>query len=462
PADPESGSWRPSGTALVTGGTGAIGGHVARLLATRGAPRVVLTSRSGPAAAGAAALAAALAAAGTSVTVAACDSARRAELAGLLDGIAAGGPPLRSVFHAAGNAPGQRVNDIAPADLDVTLAVKAGGASHLDELTLDTGLDAFVLFSSGSATWGSAGLGSYAAANAYLDALADNRRARGLAGTSVAWGLWGGGGLGDGAGGTALQRLGLRDMDPDLAVAALAQSLDADETTLTVADVDWGRFAPVFTLRRPSPLLAGLPEARQATDDAVSAAGPDTGTAASELAGRLAGLHRGAQLRLLTDLVRAQVAAVLGHASADAVEAARAFKDLGFDSVTALELRRRVAAATGLTLPATLVYDYPSSAALAASLHGLLLPDDGSDGQPPVLAELARLGATLRDQRDASPGLRDDITRTLRGLLAGWADAGDDPGPQADRQAALAFETATQDQVFDFLDKELGLPGSAL
>jgi hypothetical protein len=436
---------------------------VARWLATRHAPHTLLTSRSGPGAPGVAALAAELAAAGTAVTVAACDTARRADLAGLLDRIAADqaagdGPPLTAVFHAAGIAPGQRVSDNTPADLAGILGAKATGAACLDELTAGLDLEAFVLFSSGSATWGSANLGGYAAASAYLDALAQGRRARGLSGTSIAWGGWGGGGMTDSEAGAALQRLGLRDMDPELAITALAQALDDGEATLTVADVDWARFAPVFTLRRPSPLISLLPEVAQALhDSAATETQPDEG--ANGLAERLAGLPRAAQDRLLTDVVRAEAAAVLGYASAEAVEPARAFKELGFDSVTAVELRNRLRAVTGLTLPATVIYDHPSSAALAASLRPALITGGETD-EAPILTGIAGLESVLRDV-PANSEMRDEITNALRGMLSNWMEAqlASDSADAAE-ESGIAFDSATPDQVFDFLDKELGMPGS--
>ena len=381
PRDAEA-AWVPRGTALVTGGTGAIGGHVARWLARRGAARVVLSSRTGPAAPGAAALAAQLAAAGATAQVIACDTAERASVAALLDQISLGGPPLTAVMHTAGAAQATPLDQTTVAELAAVAAAKAAGAAHLDELTAGRDLDAFVLFSSISATWGSGLQPGYAAANAFLDALAERRRARGRPATAVAWGPWGGGGMTDADGGTQLQRLGLRLMDPDLAVTALGLALDRGDKLLTVADVDWARFAPAYTLRRPSPLIADLPEVRQAL--AVAAdheGGLRDGTA---LGSQLAGLTAVEQERMLLDLVRADAAAVLGHHSAEAVEPGRAFRDLGFDSLTAVELRARLAAATGLRLPATLVFDYPTPAALAGQLRAELLGVTGGDGAAEV------------------------------------------------------------------------------
>jgi candicidin polyketide synthase FscB len=378
--------WTPGGTVLVTGGTGSIGGHVGRWLAGRGAPRVVLTSRSGPAGSGAAALAAQLAAAGTRAEVIACDTAERAEVEGLLARIAADGPPLTGVMHAAGIARGCAVQNLGPADLAAELAAKGAGTAWLDELTAGLGLDAFVLFSSGAATWGSGSLGGYAAANAFMDAVAERRRARGQAATSVAWGLWGGGGMGAGEAGEQLQRYGMRLMEPDLAIQALAQALDGGDTLVAVADVDWDQFAPTFTLRRPSPLISSLPEVRRTLADAgPDPAGPQARTG---LGRRLAEMSRPEQDRTLTDLIRAEVAAVLGHSSAAAVDPERAFKDLGFDSVTAVELRNRLNTTSGLHLSSTLVFDYPTAAALADHLRAELL-GMRSAADAPVMAAAA-------------------------------------------------------------------------
>ena len=385
PPDGTDEGWAPRGAVLVTGGTGAISGHIARWLARRRAERVVLASRSGPAAPGAAALAAELAGRGTAVTVVACDTAQRDAVAWLLAWIGASGPPLTAVLHAAGAGQGVAVADVTVAELAGVLAAKAAGAAHLDELTAGLDLDAFVLFSSASATWGSGLQAGYAAANAFLDGLAERRRARGLTATSVAWGLWGGGGMGTGETGTQLQRRGLRVMDPALAVSALGHALDHGEGLVTVADVDWARFAPAFTLRRPSPLIADLAEVRQAlaaaATDGDGAVVAGTGT---ELGRRLTGLPQAGQDRMLTNLVRAEAAAVLGHSTPEVIEAARAFKDLGFDSLTAVDLRNRLNAATGLHLPATLVFDYPTPALLADYLRAGLLGLPGNDSAAPV------------------------------------------------------------------------------
>jgi len=443
-------AWVPGGSVLVTGGTGAIGGHVARWLAGRGAPRFVLASRSGPAAAGAGVLAAQLAGAGAQVLVVACDLAERSSVAALLTWIAASGPPLSAVMHAAGAGQATALEEMTAAELAAVVSAKTAGAAWLDELTAGLELDAFVLFSSIAATWGSGLQGGYAAGNAYLDALAGNRQVRGLAATSVAWGPWGGGGMTDAESGTQLQRRGLRLLDPELALRALGQVLDDGEPLLTVADVDWARFAPAFTVRRPSPLIAGLPEVAEALADATAVAGePGTG-AGPELRQRLAGLPPTEQGQVIADLVRAEVAAVLGHASAEAVEAGRAFKDLGFDSLTAVELRNRLNAATGLQLPTTLVFDCPTPAAIAEYLWAEEFQE--KETWVSLLVELDKFESLMSGMTP------DDVTHELvgarlQGFLSKWSNI----GVQAHAKVVTQkIESASDDEIFEFINKELG------
>ncbi|WP_204327967.1 type I polyketide synthase [Streptomyces aureoverticillatus] len=405
PAEPVESAkpWTPRGTALVTGGTGAIGGHVARWLAREGAEHLVLTSRRGLDAPDAAELKAELEELGAEVTVTACDIADRDAVTRLLEALAADGRTLRSVFHAAGVGQTQPLDGMTAADIAEVFGAKTAGAAHLDELVTDEDLDAFVLFSSNSGVWGGGGQGAYAAANAYLDALAQRRRARGLTATCVAWGLWAGGGMAGDEDAEQLRRRGLAAMAPERAVAALAQAVAYDETFLAVADVDWERFAPSFTSLRPSPLIGDLPAVRRALAEPESARGAaaKTGAPGSEWAERLAGLSQAEQERLLLDLVRGQAAAVLGYAGAEAIEPGRAFRELGFDSLTAVEVRNRLATTTGLKLPTTLVFDYPTSAVLASYLRAQLTGDEGAAAGP-----LAAGGAVA---------------------AAGSADAADDP-----------------------------------
>ncbi|MDI5965473.1 type I polyketide synthase [Streptantibioticus silvisoli] len=357
-AGAERREWRPNGTVLITGGTGALGARVARVLAERGARKLVLTSRRGIDAPGAPELVAELSRSGTEAVVVACDIADRAALAALL-----AAHPVTGVVHTAGVIDSVPLADAGPADLAEVLRAKVSGAAHLDVLLAGVPLEAFVTFSSIAGVWGSGGQAAYAAANAFVDALVENRRARGLTGTSVAWGPWGGGGMLAAEGGEEyLHRRGLAAMDPELALRALADAVDHDLGCVTVADVDWAPFAAAFTSRRPSPLLAELPEA------APARAAEDEQAGSAELRGRLAAIGPDDRLRVLVELVRSGAAEVLGHASAEVIEAERPFKDLGFDSLTAVELRERLSQVTGLVLPTTLVFDHPNATALARRL----------------------------------------------------------------------------------------------
>ncbi|WP_086820010.1 type I polyketide synthase [Allokutzneria sp. NRRL B-24872] len=337
-----AGSWRGRGTALITGGTGAIGGHVARWLAGTGVEHIVLTSRRGLDAPGAAELRDDLTARGVRVTVAACDTADRAQLTELLATI----PDLKSVFHTAGVLDDGVLDTLSAERAHAVLDPKVRGAELLHELTGD--LDAFVVFSSITGVWGNAGQGAYAAANAHLDALAERRRRAGLPATSVAWGVWAGGGMAVGAGERNLSKRGVRPMNADSAVIALERALLGRQTVTVVADVDWDAFVPAFTSARTSALLS---EFAPAADS-----GSDLG---------LAALSEAEQIRKLLEVVRAEAAAVLGHAGPEAVEPGRSFKDTGFDSLTSLELRNRINAATGLKLPSTLLFDHPTPEAVA-------------------------------------------------------------------------------------------------
>ncbi|GAB1818041.1 type I polyketide synthase [Herbidospora sp. RD11066] len=341
-----SGGWTPRGTVLVTGGTGALGGHVARWLAAQGASRLILVSRRGLDAPGAADLVAEL---GDLATVVACDLADRRAVEELVAAY-----PIDAVVHTAGVARPAPIAETTAGLVAETFEGKVAGALHLHELLPD--LDAFILYSSNSGVWGGGGQAAYAAANAYLDALAHHRRANGGKATSIAWGAWASGGMTTGDVGEELRRRGVLEMRPELALAALRQVVGADETFMAVADMDWERFAPSFTSGRPSPLLADLPEVQEAL-------------AVEDCAAEVT-LDRAA---LLT-LVRQQAADVLGHASIDAIPPGRAFKELGVDSVTAVELRNKISAALGAKLPATLVFDHPTPAAVTDHLLGATVP----------------------------------------------------------------------------------------
>ncbi|MFE2569958.1 SDR family NAD(P)-dependent oxidoreductase, partial [Streptomyces mirabilis] len=443
--------WTPRGTTLITGGTGAIAGHVAHWLADRDASRLVLTSRSGPSAQGAAVLAAELAEAGSAVDIVACDVSDRAALAGLLEST---GSDLSAVMHTAGVLDDGVVDRLSADRLETVLAAKATSAAYLDELTADLDLDAFVLFSSAASTLGSAGQGNYAAANSYLDAVAEHRKARGLTGLSVAWGLWGGGGLAQSKSEieARMKRLPMPPMDPRLAVRALGEALAGDDAVVTVMDVDWAKLAavPGSTSLTERPLVRDLPEVRRIA--AIRPVAADPARAEGGLAGRLAGLDRAEQDKLLTDVVRAEAAALLGHSSPDAVQARQTFKELGFDSLTSVEFRNRLNTATGLRLPSTVVFDYPNPVALATLLRTELIGDE--EASEPIFDELDQLEASLA-KSTAEHEVHENVTRRLQGILSRWIEKQGDSEFESEKPVEL--ESATPDQLFEFLDKEFGM-----
>ncbi|MEU8709991.1 type I polyketide synthase [Streptomyces sp. NPDC048565] len=359
-------------SALITGGTGALGAEAARWLVRRGARHLVLASRRGPAAPGAAELAAELTEQGASVSVVACDVADRAQLADLL----ANWPvehPLTTVVHTAGVLDDGVIDRLTPERFDRVFRPKVAAAWHLHELTRDRDLVDFVLFSSFVGTVGPAGQANYAAANSSLDALAAHRRALGLTGTSIAWGLWQGPGIADRDGAQhQLAARGLRAMDPRDAVQAMGQVIDRDETAVVVVDVEWSSFHAELVGTRSMSLLTELLDAGEGDDPA----GPADGAAGTGVRERLAGLPATERTYAITDLVRATVAAVLGHTDVNSVESGRSFQETGFDSLTALRFRNRLGVATGLQLPATLIFDYPTPASVTELVYAELFGED--------------------------------------------------------------------------------------
>ncbi|MGW5747670.1 beta-ketoacyl reductase, partial [Amycolatopsis sp. NPDC003861] len=443
---PPARPWQPHGTVLVTGGVSGVGAQVARWLAGAGAGHLVLAARRGARTPGAAELSAELEARGARVTIAECDVADRESLRRLLDGVSA---ELTAVVHAAGVATTGAVGDTTLPEFAEVLAGKAAGAANLDELLAGRPLEAFVLFSSIAAVWGSGGQGAYAAANAYLDALAARRRARGLTATAIAWGAWAGGGMSSDSPDVEdqLRRTGLRTMAVEPALRALARAVERAGSDLVVTDVDWERFAPGFTARRPSPLLGELAQVRRTLREDDARTGGGEGEAQAEVLRLLAGLSGPDRLRTLTELVRTEAVGVLGLSSVDGIGTGQAFRDVGFDSLTAVDLRNRLTAATGLRLPAALVFDHPTPAAVAEFLDGrLAVPGEGA--APSILAELDRLETAYRAP-DADRAVRTQVVARMRALTAVWenADTGD---------ADLDFDLATDDQIFELIDNEFG------
>jgi len=431
--------WRPSaGTVLVTGGLGTLGAHVARWLATAGAEHLLLTGRTGPDTPGAPELEAELTALGAKVTVAACDVADRDALARLLADIPVD-YPLRGVVHAAGVLDDALLADVTPARLAGVYAPKAVAARHLHELTIDAGLDLFVLFSSFAATMGGPGQGAYAAANAELDALARHRSDLGLPALSMAWGAWADGGMADNATTAArLRRGGIRPLPPAGALRALGRALHQDDTALTVVDVDWATFGATILAGRPTRALDGLP------GPAITAPVPEpVAEPAASFAERLAAMPAPERSAALVGLVRTAAAGVLGFAAADQVEPGTPFADLGFDSLMAVEFRDRLGVATGLRLPQGIVFDHPTPAVLARHLLDQLAPA----GHDPF-ADVDRVSATLAA---LDPATRTELAGRLRAVLDRWADTADTGEPDDELMAA------SDDEMFEFIGKELGI-----
>ncbi|MEY9969375.1 acyl transferase domain-containing protein/acyl carrier protein, partial [Streptacidiphilus sp. MAP12-16] len=386
----------PDGTVLVTGATGALGTLFARHLVTEhGARRLLLASRRGAEAEGAAELVASLTQLGAEVTLAACDVADRNALAALLDAVPAE-HPLTAVVHTAGVLDDGVISSLTPERIDGVLRPKVDAAWHLHELTRDLDLSAFVLFSSAAGLFGAAGQGNYAAANGFLDALAQHRRAQGLTATSLAWGLWAGGMAGtlDHADVQRMTRGGVAPLTPELGLALFDAATAQDTAVLVPIRLDLAGLRAQARAGLLPGLLRGLVRtpARRAADAGASAAG-------SSLLQRLLGLTEADQQRELLELVRSQVALVLGHAGPHAVDPGKAFRETGFDSLTSVELRNRLNAATGVRLPATLVFDYPTPTALA----GYLLTE--ALGLRTAVAESAPVLAAVADDPIAIVGM---------------------------------------------------------
>ncbi len=371
--DPGIDGWDRDGTVLITGGTGQLGALIARHLAARhGVRHLLLASRHGPAAAGADALVADLAASGAQATIVGCDVSDRAALAALLAAVP-DGHPLTAVVHTAGVLADGLLESLDAERLDAVLRPKLDAALHLDELTRDTPLAGFVLFSSAAGVFGGLGQANYAAANAALDALAERRRAAGLPGRALAWGLWApGGGMTGGLAGSDLDRLarsGFTALSEVDGLALFDAALRLDPPVLVAVRLNRTVLRAQAESGLP-PLLRGLVRA-----PLPRAAGAASGTG---LADRLARRPAAERERALVDLVRAHAAVVLGFAGADAIDERRAFKDLGFGSLSAVELRNRLAGATSLRLPATLAFDYPSAAVLGRHLCERLFDPTGA------------------------------------------------------------------------------------
>ncbi|AYN38259.1 SDR family NAD(P)-dependent oxidoreductase [Streptomyces dangxiongensis] len=462
----------PEGTVLITGGTGSLGGLLARhLVARHGVRHLVLASRRGRAAGGAAELVAELTGLGAAdVRVASCDVTDRDAVAALLAETRRAGRPLTGVVHTAGIADAGVIGTIRPEQVAQVFAPKVTAVRHLDELTreLVPELAAFVVFSSVSSVFLGAGTGSYAAANAFLDAVAHQRQAAGFPATSLAWGLWdqATGGMAAGMDDLTRSRMnrrgGVLPMSPEEGMNLFDAALGTGEALLVPARLDLRQLRTDAGAGRAIPtLLRGLVRTGRQT---VRAAAGESG---GGLADRLAGLGAVEQEALLLDLVRTHAATVLGHAGPEGIKQDTAFRDSGFDSLTSVELRNRLRDATGLKLAATVVFDHPNPLSLARHLHGELgetvsvpptvtLSAPADPDEPIAIVGMAcrlpggvdtpdALWRLVTEGRDAMSGFPDDRGWDLSGF---FSDDPDRTGTSYVSQGGFLYDAALFDAAF--------------
>ncbi|MFJ1991459.1 type I polyketide synthase [Streptomyces asiaticus] len=452
-------TWKPRGTVLITGTAEGPAAQVARHLAADGAEHIVMLCPGGGEAPGAVELTAELDALGTGLTVADHVPADREATARLVERVAEENGRIGTIVHTSASGELAPLMELTPRRLAGEIRSHLDDTGrYLDELCGMSPEDTVVYFSTVAASWGSKDHGSYAAATACLDALARHDRADGRPTVSIAWGLWDlpyGGAAADATATSHTERSrrqGLPPLDPRPALTALRQVLDHDDPGVTVADVAWERFAPLFTLARPRRLFDGVPAARQAIE---AARGPaeDSGTdEASALRRELAALPEDERVERLLALVRAHVAAVLHYPAPEAVEPDRPFKELGFDSIAAVELRNRLRAATGLSLPTTVVFDYPTPRTLAGHLLTEVDPGE-ADAAHPASGHLDELEAALAGLPAGDPR-RAGLVNRLQALVwkyTATAQEADEPAGEQDLTAATA------DEVFALIDRELGV-----
>ncbi|TCO60870.1 type I polyketide synthase [Actinocrispum wychmicini] len=417
-----TGEFSPHGTVLVTGASGTLGTLVARHLAAQGVDHLVLLSRRGLA----------VDDLGVPVTAVACDAADRAALAEVLSQVG----PLTAVVHCAGVLDDGSVESLTPERLDIVLASKVDAVVNLHELT--DNLEAFVLFSSLAGVLGSEGQANYAAANAFLDAFAQFRTANGQPATSIAWGLWeqdsGMTGHLGAVDRSRLARRGMRALTQTEGLSLFDAAVRAGQPAVAAVGLDTVALRAMAADGTTPPLLRGLVRAPAKRDVTLSS--------------RLAGLPEDQRRRVVVDEVRKAVATVLGHGSAESVSATQDFKGLGFDSLTALELRNRLHTATGVRMPATLVFDHPTPAAVAELLLAKLAPAAEPDGVEQVLGDLDRLDGALSALAEQTTD-GDRVTERLREILRTWT---------AGRSAPVdVLRASGADEVFDFIENELGI-----
>ncbi|MFG2442893.1 type I polyketide synthase [Nocardia fluminea] len=428
------------GTVLVTGGTGGLGALAARhLVATHGVRHLLLTSRRGPDADGARELATELSALGAQVDIAACDVGDRDALTALLATIPAA-HPLTGVVHTAGVVEDALFSEHTPEHITDVFQPKADAAWYLHELTHGHPLAMFVMYSSIAGLLGNPGQANYAAANGFLDALAQYRNHRGLSATAMAWGLWE---RGTGITGhlterdlRRMRREGLIPLTDDDGTALFDSALSTGRALAVPARLDLTALGSLGDAEEMPAMLRSLLRGPRR----VAGGGSDE---SAKLLSSLTGQDQAEQERIILGVIRSHAAAVLGHASAEAVPADTAFTDLGFDSLGAVEFRNRLEAATGAKLRTTIVFDYPNATALAGYLRTEIAPVDDPGariaGQLDALAA-GCAGVELAPERVDELLLRiNDLVRALRGDAA--SDLVDN------------IDGADDDALFDLIDQ---------
>jgi polyketide synthase 7 len=440
------------GSVVITGGTGMAGSALAHHLVDRyGVSHVVLVSRAGADADGVEELVDRLRRAGAEVSVQACDVADRDALAATLARIPAQ-YPLRGVIHAAGILDDGLISSLTPDRVDAVLRAKVDGAWHLHELTQGLDLSVFVVFSSMAGIVGTPGQANYAAANSFLDGLMAYRRAHGLPGSSLAWGLWEQSSamtahLGD-RDKARMSRIGLAPLSTEQALESFDAAMLVECPVLVVARLDRAALSEnAAALPELLTELVGRPTRRIIVDAESTAS--TTG-----LAARLQGLSPEARQRELVDLVCANAAMVLGLPNPADINAGQAFQELGFDSLTAVELRNRLKNATGLTLSPTLIFDYPTPAVLAGHLDAELDVNAAPD-QPNLMSRFNDITRELQTLLKASNWNAEDkslLRARIHNLLATLAFAEDPDSEHLDDD----LDAATESQLFAILDEELG------
>ncbi|MET9608854.1 SDR family NAD(P)-dependent oxidoreductase [Streptomyces sp. NPDC006512] len=437
------------GTVLITGGTSGLGAMLARHLVDRhGVRHLLLTSRRGPAAPAAAALREELTAAGAHVEIVACDVTSRESVAGLVDAVPHG-HPLTAVVHCAGVLADGVVEALTEEQVDAVLAPKVRGAWHLHELTRHLDLSAFVLFSSIASVLGTAGQANYAAANGFLNGLAEARRAQRLPATSLCWGFWAErsemvAGIGD-TDVVRLRRQGVLPLASREGLALFDRAVCLDEPVLVPARLD------------PAAAGAASPLLRALTGTPAGPGGPaGRDTTGTGLARQLTTLPPAEAEAVLLDAVRTQTALVLGHPDTKRIGPAATFRKLGIDSLTALELRNKLSAVTGLKLPATIAFDHPNPSALAQFLHAAVTPGSAAPESPAghLANEIEGLGARLEDaflqlaqeERDTLSTLLGELQGRIRSLAGAGSPAG----------LVDQISSASAGDLLALLDRELG------